>query len=299
MMSDTTLFLIYPPRSGSTLLQIMLSQHPGIAISPEVRFARRVLKRFDDPTAELTGADLDQLKAIIQQDDKLAGWKIDSQPFIAGIMAAESLSPRAALDALFRFNRDVTASGAPVIGLKKGNLIPIIDKVAAAWPDARFLFAYRDGRACVASMVKNLAFDEYQTAAWRWKHRVHYALNLRDREPDRFHMVCYEDLIADTEAVLRGICSYLGLDFDPRMLEHHRANRDLQFVPKGREAAHRNTSEPVSGRFADRWREQLSAEEVQAIEAIIGPELLRLGYTPDFPLPEKRKGRGLFRRGQE
>ncbi len=278
-MTHGPLFIVYPARSGSTLLQIMLNQHPALAIAPEVRFATRLLKQFPDAHAPLTGPDLDALKRSVRDDDKLRAWKLPTQAFITQVQTAQSLSVRDVIDRLMAHYRDQAKPGAAIVGLKKGNLLPRHAQVAATWPDARFVFIYRDGRACAVSMVQNLArFRDHAHAARRWRARVRQGLALAATHPQRVHNLRYESLTAEPEAAMRALCAFLGLDYDPALLRHHEANANLTWVNQGAEDIHVHTREPVSEAYAQRWRDQLSSAALARVEALIRPELDALGY---------------------
>ena len=64
--------------------------------------------------------------------------------------------------------------------------------------------------------------------ARRWRKRIVKA-QLDAKEVDHYLEVRYEDVISDTEAVLRRICEHIELDFDPAMLSYYeRAEERLQ-----------------------------------------------------------------------
>ena len=101
----------------------------------------------------------------------------------------------------------------------------------------------------------------------------------------------YEDLIDDPEAVLRQVCDFVALDFDPAMLTTTRARRsassELSDLPgKGgkvrpgseRIAAHALTSEPPRADRIERWRTELAADAIADYEEVAGDLLAELGY---------------------
>ena len=64
--------------------------------------------------------------------------------------------------------------------------------------------------------------------ARRWRKRI-VKSRIDAEEVEHYMEVRYEDLITDTEGVLRRVCEHVELDFDPAMLDYHeRAEERLQ-----------------------------------------------------------------------
>ena len=91
----------------------------------------------------------------------------------------------------------------------------------------------------------------------------------------------YEDLVAAPEQPLREISSFLGLEFEPAMLEYHRS------VDRSRLADHPRLAQPPAGDVR-RWREEMEPRESELFEAIAGDLLAELGYARAFPAPPGR-----------
>ncbi len=98
-------------------------------------------------------------------------------------------------------------------------------------------------------------------------------------------LVRYEDLRADTAAVLRGV-----LDFAQRPASEDEIAQAVRFADfsemqsQERDRGFREAPRPCAGGnffrrgAAGGWRDELSAEQVARIEAVHGPMMLRLGY---------------------
>jgi aryl sulfotransferase len=104
------------------------------------------------------------------------------------------------------------------------------------------------------------------------------------------HVIRYEDMQADTEAVFRGALAFAGLDAQDdqigravafaRFDELHRQEQDRGFreAPKPHEG----------GRFfrrgiAGAWRDELTADQVSRIEAVHAPMMRKIGYDLSVP----------------
>jgi sulfotransferase family protein len=165
-----------------------------------------------------------------------------------------------------------------------------IDMLMTALPEARVLFLIRDGRDVLDSMLDavrpdawaaNLAViddararvDYVEKAAHLWVSRTRLVAETVERAGARAHLVRYEDLLADTSTRLAAILGWLGLTMDDELAAHvdKLAFDNLDEKDRG------------SGRFARAatpglWREQLSAEEQDVANSIMGPTLRELGY---------------------
>src|SRR6185436_4497808 len=105
---------------------------------------------------------------------------------------------------------------------------------------------------------------------------------LRGIPAERRHLVHFEELVAEPERVLRGVCAFLGLDYHPDMAEPYKDRRtrmtdgvraesrmlgDVKFHQHGR----------VDAGVAERWRdepaEDFLGEPARALAAELGYEV--------------------------
>jgi hypothetical protein len=91
-------------------------------------------------------------------------------------------------------------------------------RIAACWPDARFIFLLRHPGATAISWHKirsSWTLEEAALDVARYMKAVEAA---RQALPGM--TIRYEDLTADPEAVTRQICHFLDLDWEPEMLDY-------------------------------------------------------------------------------
>jgi hypothetical protein len=133
--------------------------------------------------------------------------------------------------------------------------------------------------------------------ARRWRKRI--SKSQQDAaEVEHYLEVRYEDLVSDTETVLRRVCEHVDLDFDPVMLRYYeRAEERLQEMAgalpakKGRPereagervAAHAMTTKPPDPERLQVWRQEMSEEENAEFEEAAGYLLEQLGYETVTP----------------
>ena len=197
------MFVICTLRSGSTLLRVLLDSHSQIR-SPHELHLRYVSVHFDERWSERSMAELG----------------LDTK-------GAEHLL----WDRLL--HRELAASGKRIIADKTPNNVFIVDRLREAWPDARFIYLLRHPAAIARSRQsvrgEHADDDKKNVASIR-----RYCEALEDaRQTYDGHTVRYEDLTADPERETRAICAFLGLEWEPGMLEYGKLRpRPLQGRPR-------------------------------------------------------------------
>ena len=187
--------LLSPARSGSTLLRMILGSHSALYAPPELPLAQLIIRA----ETSWIKASLKELQLTTQEVNYL-------------------LWDRVLADALSR-------SGKPAIVVKTPSNVLIWRDIAACWPDARFIFLLRHPASAVASL--NASFD----AAWHpgetgrlaesASKALRYMTALEEaRQALPGHTIRYEDLTADPAARIRELCEFLGVPFEPGMLEY-------------------------------------------------------------------------------
>ncbi|NBC16241.1 MAG: hypothetical protein GVY18_02870 [Bacteroidetes bacterium] len=261
-------FIVGMPRSGTTLLSMMLTAHPDVAIAPETHFFSHYWRRTHRPPAErvrrfLAGGVLDEMDLPEAARQRIAQ------------TAEASPTPEAALGALLRAHAE--QQGARVWGEKTPAHLEYADVIWQHFPEARLLALVRDPRDVTRSL---------QRVPWDRENVIHHARRWRtyaediarhERErPDRFAAVRYEDLLRQPEAVLRRVCRVLDVSFADAMLAYHEAG-DRTFDP-AREPWKRNALRPPDPSRIGQWRQALAPGDVWLVERIAGAAMQQHGY---------------------
>ncbi|WNE99750.1 sulfotransferase [Streptomyces luomodiensis] len=188
-------FIISPVRSGSTLLRLLLNAHSQLH-SPHELHVRRLEVRPGTTLSERAMAELDLDRADLEH----------------------LLWDRV-------MHRELIRVGKPVIVEKTPSNAFAYQRLAACWPDARFLFLLRHPASIARSWHEadpdKRDPDEAALDALRYMRAVE-----RARKALPGHTVRYEELTADPEAALRGICAFLGVEWEPRMLAYGARGED-------------------------------------------------------------------------
>lgn len=262
-------------RSGTTLLKSMLDAHPELAIPTESYFIPQLWDRHGErPERAAILADLGRLERVRQWGVDVEQLDLPAEPTFAQV-----------IDAVY--SAYAQAEGKSRYGDKTPLYMQHLDLLARVFPDARYVHIVRDGRDAALSflaMTRKPRFNVSRpralgdfAAAWR---REVLAARRFGREHPYFELR-YEDLVEEPEARLRDVCAFLGLEFEPKMLEYHR-EADLDITVDHVLLAR----PPVT--TARKWREQMAGRDVELFEAIAGDALSELGYERAYPRPGRR-----------
>jgi hypothetical protein len=276
MPSDRPIIVVGCPRSGTTMLQLMLHAHPRIAIPPETRFVLPVYRQrrsFGD--LELPDRRRALARWIVDRPEtRFADLGLDAEQTVEQIVAAPP-TVGSALGVVFRAYAGRFSK--PRWGDKRPAYLQNLDLILKLFPDAQIVNIVRDGRDCVASL-KEMTWhrqDIYATVA-AWARAVDDGRRAARRlDATQYHQLRYEDLVRDPHTRLAELCAFLGEDYDPAMADPS-AVADVA-VP-ARKSWHSRTRAEVTDQRVSSWQQRLTPAETALCEAALGERLIASGY---------------------
>ncbi len=278
--SDRPIFLLGCPRSGTTLLQLMLHSHPRIALPPESRFLLETYRRrldFGDLRHPHNRAAL--ARSIVDRpQSKFGDLGLDRERVLVEITNGPPTLGSALAIVLRAF---ADRFGKPRWGDKRPAYYQDVSALRRLFPRAQFVHIVRDGRDCVASLKRMPWWKQDVAAAIAtWTEALDYGRQAARRLPtDTWHELTYERLVTGPESELRRLCAFLGEDYDDAMLYPARAAPDL--VPE-RKRWHLVTHQEVDASRIGTWRSGLEPSELALVEHVAGDRLAAYGYPPDL-----------------
>jgi hypothetical protein len=183
-------FVLSPVRSGSTLLRVILDSHSQLCAPHELHL--QVVR--------------------IQIEDRHKYAKV--------AMKHLGLSERKLEHLLWDriLHRTLVASGKKMIIDKTPQNVFGWERLKEAWPQARYIFLIRHPAAIADSLARARKLPVEGTVAGRVQE---YAVALETARAQLPGItVRYEDLVADPKAVTTEICQYLGVEWEPAMLDY-------------------------------------------------------------------------------
>jgi Sulfotransferase family len=272
--SDRPIFVVGCPRSGTTMLSLMIHAHPRMAMPPESRFLvkewRKRAKFGDLSTPEQR---MKLAKACVRSGSKVRDLGLDPQETLEAILAAPP-TMGSAFGTIFKMFAD--RHGKPRWGDKRPAYYQEVDVLLRLFPDAQIVHIVRDGRSNVASLKKMpwWPYDSIGSMA-AWSQAEYCSRRNQKRLPaDTFHVIRYESLVADPEPVLRELCRFLDEEFHPAMLEPSEV-RDV--VPE-KKTWHGNLKQSVNTDQVESWRKGLEPWELGLMETVLRRKLKHWNY---------------------
>lgn len=274
MSSDRPLFVVGCPRSGTTMLALMLHAHPNLAIPPETRFLVKTWRErhaFGDLQAE--GQRLELASTVTEWGSRVRDLGLDPADLRKKILEGPP-TIGSAFGIVFREFAQLHGRGR--WGDKRPAYYQEVDVLLRLFPDAQIVHIIRDGRANVASL-KRMPWWSYDsiTSMATWALAEHCMQRNKKRLPaDTFYPIRYESLVADPETELRKLCTFLDEDFHEAMLHPHRV---AGVVPE-RKKWHESLKTTVNEDAVDTWRSELDPWEIGLMETVLRRKLRRHRY---------------------
>jgi len=296
--STAPIFVVGHPRSGTTLLRLMLDAHPRIVIPPEghlvslLRRAQRKYGRLEEP------GNFERLVDRVLHTQRMQEWQLDVEDARRRCLAGPHTEAGLFASLMSTWTG---RTGKPRWGEKTPGTCRLIPDVNRWFPDCQVLHIIRDGRDVAVSCLTPPFADTYDkgdvyAVAVRWRDAIR-----RGRKaagllgPQRYMELRYEDLTADVEGTLRKVCAFLGEEFAPAMLEHERKAPGK--VPRGERSYHQRVGAKVDSQRVERWRKDATPEFVLGVEGLAARELELYGYAlSGYKAPAALQGRILLKR---
>lgn len=268
-------FVISPPRAGSTLLQRMMGAHSEIFTHPEPHLIT--------PVAHL---------GVYGNVDKAPYDHINAAEAIRAFIADLPNGEQDYLDALrcytdTLYGRMLSTSDCSYFLDKTPANALVLPFLQRLYPDAKYVVLTRHPLAVFSSYANSFFDGDWQTA-----HEFNPILEryvpamaafIRER-PVPLLQVAYEDLVTGPEAQLERVFAFLGLEHDPSAVEYGATGPVKKGM--GDPITVDTQGRPVSG-SVDKWAAELAADENKRTlaEAMIarldGPDLAAWQWPPE------------------
>ncbi len=224
---DTPVFVVGMPRSGTTLVEQIISSHPAVYGAGELVLLRSIMDGLYPPGA--------------------------TPPYPASV----PVTPAEALRKAGRDYAEAIRAQYPgwrhVTDKMPGNFM-LIGMIRLMLPNARIVHCARDARATCLSIFKtyfrnghSYAYDLAELAEF---HNLYTGMMEHWRQvlPGVVHDVRYEDFVADQEGQSRALIAHLGLPWDDAVLAFHKSERPVKTASAGQ------VRQPMYKGSTDLWK---------------------------------------------
>ncbi|MEZ0261298.1 MAG: sulfotransferase [Alphaproteobacteria bacterium] len=252
-------FLVGFPRSGTTLLDQILSSHPAVRVTEEKPVVDKMLAEM----ARMTG-------------NPAKGW-IDNKDYPAALGA---LTDAQVEELRGIFHAEHGASDGKLLVDKLPLNMLHAGFIRRVFPGAKFILAlrhpcdsvlscYMQRFALNAAMVHFLDLKDaarlYDEAFTLW----------HKQEPDA-HIVKYEDVVGDFRATVKATLDYLGLPWDEAVMEYDKTAKDRGVINT---PSYRQVTEKIYTRASGRWLRYRA--QLAPVLGTLAPHAEKLAYAMD------------------
>ncbi len=255
--SRDPIFVVSMPRSGSTLLEQILSCHSSVEGTTELPEITTMAKGIRDQASS----------------DEIAAYGE-----VLASMSATAL--RELGEQYIERTRVYRKTDRPFFIDKMPNNFLHIGMIQLVLPNAKIIDARRHPLACCFSN-----FKQYYARGQRFSYGladmgrfyrdyVELMGHFDEVLPGRIHRVIYERLVEDTEAEVRSVLAYCGLPFEPGCLRFFENERPV------RTASSEQVRQPIYREGVEQWRHY--EQWLDPLKMALGPVLEAYPGVPSF-----------------
>lgn len=242
---ETPVFILGMPRSGTSLMEQILSSHPDIYGAGELKYMTSAVENIDILQRRLK---LGDIEAAFPYDDNAS--YAQRGEWFANMLKSLADKP---------YKR--------IVDKMPGNF-NFVGLIHAMLPNARIIHSRRHPVETCLSCYRILFAEGHQ---WTYDlgqlgryYKRYWGLmkHWREQFPDAMYEVRYEDNIADVEGQAKRLIAYLGLDWNENCLNFYNTDRPVKT------ASASQVRKPIYTTSTNRWRKY---------EQYLGPLLEEIG----------------------
>ena len=213
-------FIIGEQRSGSNLLRLILNAHSEVFAPHPPHIIERIqpgINNYGDLTDDENFRTLIRHVLLLIEKNPIS-WDV--------LLSDQQVFDQCRERTIFEIFRVVMNLSAGQKGdnnwiCKSNHNVFWQEEIENTIEDARYIYLYRDPRDVVLSFLKTPVGDKHAyIIAEKWNEIQKKCFELEQKTVGRFLPISYERLITHPEETIMGICSFLGLTFQEKMLSY-------------------------------------------------------------------------------
>jgi hypothetical protein len=276
-------FIVGMGRSGTTLLRTIFDASEESLFAPEAKVIVHLKQKYNHKknwTAEL----LDEFIVDLYKENSFKNnWGIGRNSLSEKLhsLPLEKITFTLLCKVIYLSYPSVFAKGKiKLIGDKNPVYSVFLPELLEVFPDALFIHLVRDYRDCILSNKKLFKRQNTFALSQLWKLYNSWIDIYSRRFPSQFYLLKYEDLVTDPENVVKKLCDFVGLNFNPKMLEFHqklneKLDKDVNIVIQH---THPELLKKVNADNMGKWKNELSQQEQNQIAYVLNEYAIKYGY---------------------
>lgn len=292
------IFILGNPRSGTTLMRLLLTSHRDVVVPPEAGFLVWLSNKYGN----WNSLDSNNSSAVLSyvndlfQTKKFETWGLDKSEIIRQIAKNKPSSYSELSGHIYHSYAKKRAKEIIFWGDKNNFYLNHIEELKKLYPDAKFIHVVRDGRdvACsylditrhtYKSRYAPLLPQNLEEIANHWRNNVlRIERDLRSCNSS-FLTIRYEDLVSRTDKELQKLCDFLGIEFQNEMVSFYLVNRSQNLEPVETLEWKQKTLMPIEPSSIGRYLDTLTKEDILHFEEVAGDALDIFHYKKSSSRP--------------
>lgn len=284
-------FLLGNPRSGTSLLRLMLNAHPEIIAPPECGFLHWWSQKYFDWKWENASEELiAEFITDVCTSKKIETWNLNVQLLHKNILKFKPNSYAHLGQIVFETYAQQTGKMPLAIVDKNNYYIHHLEELKAIWPDARYIHLIRDGRdvACSYKDIEKLDTNspykpklstDINAIAEEWTRNNQNILSFMEglNRKEDYISVRFEDVVGKSKEALKRLCDFLDLEFSPAMLTYY--NSEFYDEPKETLDWKKKTQSEPDNSSVGRYKALLDEEEISNFNSLSKSILNKFNYS--------------------
>lgn len=286
-MQQNPIFILGNPRSGTSLLRVIINAHPDILIPPECGFAVWLYDEFKNKDFERNQTKNNFIEKLIRTR-KFETWKLNIDELKTKFLNIHVKNYADTVDFIYRFYGSSHSIYFKRWGDKNNFYLNNMTEINEIFPEAQFIHIVRDGRDVASSYIdissksieskyspdlpvniKDIAID--------WiRNNDKIIRSLSDVPEERKLLIRFEDVIQNFDLIIRKIIHFLGISYSEKMKNFQHSTNALEpdeFM-QWKSKLYNGLDQSSIGRY----KKDLSLEEVEIFNRLAGKSLRKYGY---------------------
>jgi hypothetical protein len=286
-------FILGNPRSGTSLMRIILNNHINLVVPPECGFVQWLYIQYSlwdqsSNNQEYVQVFLDDLFLT----KKFETWRLNKKKLLDHILRVQPNDYTELCETIYCYYGDVSSGCKKDIKLwgdKNNYYIHHLEELKDIISNAEYIHLVRDGRDVACSYLdlnQEAMSSKYYPSLTKDVAEIAREWDTNNLKIDNFLsmisvdnklVIHFEDLIMNTKNTLLKICKYLKVDFDEKMLIYYRPGNALG-EPDELLRWKQKTLQPPDEQAIGRYKAILSIPEIRLFEKIASSGLNRYNY---------------------
>ena len=273
-------------RSGTTLLANILDAHPNIVVPPESFFVLHLERKYKHEKIWSEATISKFIDDVYVDRPFRLMWKVPRN------VVEESFGQKPKITTFNEACNRIRASYNSSFKEKNialfGDKHPIYSNFSGRMmqinPDAKLIHMVRDPRGTGSGQIKTFNRKDALAVGYLWSRYNGNLLKLKILYPKNYFLLKYEDLVLNPEETVRCVCDFLEIPFDEMMMEYRKKTIDrFEDYTQAITKKHESLMRPIDPKMAEKWKQNLTKEQIEHLEYTTHEVASQLGYSFDKP----------------